>query len=38
MVSGAILHSLPGGYWFDLRGRHLLTAPSAPVQEREASE
>jgi len=38
MVSGAMLHSLPGGYWFDLRGRHLLTARSAPVQEREASE
>ena len=38
MVSGAILHSLPSGYWFDLRGRHLLAGPHALVAEREASE
>jgi cyanophycinase len=38
MVSGAILHSLPSGYWFDLRGRHLLAAPHALEAEREASE
>ena len=38
LVSGAILHSLPGGYWFDLRGRHLLAGPHAQAAEREASE
>jgi cyanophycinase len=38
MVSGAILHSLPSGYWFDLRGRQLLAAPSDLEAEREASE
>ena len=38
MVSGAILHSLPNGYWFDLRGRHLLAGPQAHEAEREASE
>ncbi|HEY7399771.1 MAG TPA: cyanophycinase [Actinomycetota bacterium] len=37
MVSGAVLHSLPSGYWFDLRSRELLAGPSA-LQEREASE
>jgi cyanophycinase len=37
MVSGAILHSLPSGYWFDLRSRELLAGPGA-LQEREASE
>ena len=29
MVSGAILHSLPSGTWFDLRGRELLEGPHA---------
>jgi cyanophycinase len=38
MVSGAILHSLPSGYWFDLRARQLLAAEHALEQEREASE
>jgi cyanophycinase len=37
MVSGAILHSLPSGYWFDLRSRELLAGPGA-LHEREASE
>jgi len=36
MVSGAVVHSLPDGTWFDLRGRTLLSDP--PGQEREASE
>ena len=38
MVSGALLHSLPAGYWFDLRGRRLLAAEGALEDEREASE
>jgi len=37
MVSGAILHSLPTGYWFDLRSRELLAGPGA-LGDREASE
>lgn len=37
MVSGAILHSLPSGTWFDLRQRKLLAGPNAGT-EREASE
>lgn len=37
MVSGAVLHSLPAGYWFDLRARQLLAGPSA-LEAREASE
>ena len=37
MVSGAVLHSLPAGYWFDLRGRTLLAEPRA-LEQREASE
>ncbi|HET7236331.1 MAG TPA: cyanophycinase [Actinomycetota bacterium] len=36
MVSGAIVHSLPDGTWFDLRARRLIADP--PGQEREASE
>ena len=36
MVSGAILHSLPSGYRFDMRARALLTGPDA-VEEGEAS-
>ena len=36
MVSGAIVHSLPDGAWFDLRARTLLSG--APGEEREASE
>ena len=36
MVSGALVHSLPDGTWFDLRARTLLADP--PGQEREASE
>ena len=38
MVSGAVLHSLPSGYWYDLRGRRLLAAEHALDDEREASE
>ncbi|HEY7477860.1 MAG TPA: cyanophycinase [Actinomycetota bacterium] len=38
MVSGAVLHSLPSGYWFDLRRRVLLAGPHQPDLEREASE
>jgi hypothetical protein len=38
MISGAILHSLPSGYWFDLRTRKLLAAEHALAAEREASE
>ncbi len=37
LVSGAVLHSLPSGYWFDLRGRSLLSEPRA-FEQREASE
>ena len=37
MVSGAVLHSLPSGYRFDLRARTLLAVPNAH-EEREASE
>lgn len=36
LVSGAIVHSLPAGSWFDLRGRTLLEG--APGEEREVSE
>lgn len=36
MVSGALVHSLPAGTWFDLRSRALLAG--APGSEREASE
>jgi cyanophycinase len=36
MVSGAVLHSLPSGYRFDLRGRVLLTGPDA-LEDGEAS-
>jgi cyanophycinase len=36
MVSGAIVHSLPAGTWFDLRARRLLAGE--PGEEREASE
>src|SRR5439155_6633663 len=36
MVSGAILHSLPSGYRFDLRSRVLLpTAVEGPVKREE---
>ncbi len=38
MVSGALLHSLPSGYWYDLRGRQLLAGAHAFEDEREASE
>ena len=38
LVSGAILHSLPSGYWFDLRSRRLLAAGDVSGGEREASE
>ena len=37
MVSGIVLHSLPSGYWFDLRARKLLAGEGAAA-EREASE
>lgn len=36
MVSGAVVHSLPAGTWFDLRARRLLS--DEPGREREASE
>lgn len=36
MVSGAVVHSLPAGTWFDLRARRLLSGE--PGEEREASE
>lgn len=36
MVSGAVVHSLPSGSWFDLRARRLLAGE--PGREREASE
>jgi cyanophycinase len=36
MVSGAILHSLPSGYRFDMRARALLPTPDA-VEDGEAS-
>jgi cyanophycinase len=36
LVSGAILHSLPSGYRFDMRGRALLTGPDA-LEDGEAS-
>jgi cyanophycinase len=38
MVSGIVLHSLPAGYWFDLRARRLLPGVGPRRQEREASE
>jgi len=38
MVSGAVLHSLPAGYRYDLRGRRLLAGEDALEDEREASE
>jgi cyanophycinase len=38
MVSGAVLHSLPGGYWFDLRARQLMEAEQMSERELEASE
>lgn len=37
MVSGVVLHSLPAGYWFDLRARTLLPG-AVRGEEREASE
>lgn len=37
MVSGAVLHSVPGGYWFDLRSRALI-GDEGGATEREASE
>jgi cyanophycinase len=36
LVSGAVVHSLPAGTWFDLRARRLLSGE--PGEEREASE
>jgi cyanophycinase len=38
MVSGAVLHSLPAGYRFDLRSRALLLEEPTEELEREASE
>jgi cyanophycinase len=38
MVSGAVLHSIPSGYWFDLRARTLLADAGDRPSEREASE
>jgi len=37
MMSGVVLHSLPSGYWFDLRARKLLPG-GVRGEEREASE
>jgi cyanophycinase len=37
MVSGAVLHSIPNGYWFDLRARALIGDEGGAAQ-REASE
>jgi cyanophycinase len=37
MVSGAVLHSLPSGYGFDLRRRELLAGSRSRLTEREAS-
>ena len=34
MVSGAILHSLPSGYRFDLRARRLLPSVAAPIERK----
>jgi cyanophycinase len=36
LVSGAVVHALPAGTWFDLRARRLLAGE--PGREREASE
>jgi cyanophycinase len=38
MVSGAVLHSIPSGFWFDLRARTLLAEAGDRLSEREASE
>jgi cyanophycinase len=38
MVSGAVLHSIPSGYWFDLRSRELLSGGAERRAAREASE
>jgi cyanophycinase len=38
MVSGVVLHSIPTGFWFDLRSRSLLTEAGDAGSEREASE
>lgn len=38
MVSGAVLHSLPSGYRFDLRARGLIADVDVSDEEREASE
>lgn len=37
LVSGVVLHSLPAGYWFDLRTRRLLEGAGSH-RDREASE
>jgi cyanophycinase len=38
MVSGALLHSIPAGHWFDLRARALFRDETDASGEREASE
>jgi cyanophycinase len=38
MISGAILHSIPSGYTFDLRTRALISDEGGARAEREASE
>jgi hypothetical protein len=38
MISGAILHSIPSGYIFDLRARALASDGGGVGTEREASE
>jgi cyanophycinase len=38
MVSGAQLHSIPSGFWFDLRARALFHDEAEAPSEREASE
>jgi cyanophycinase len=35
MVSGAILHSLPSGYWFDLESRRLLPQADELREQKE---
>ena len=38
MVTGAQLHSIPAGYWFDLRARALVHEEGTGTSAREASE
>jgi cyanophycinase len=38
MISGAVLHALPSGYWFDLRRRELMAGSHGHAAEGEASD